>query len=86
MTSRGPGYGEWPTYQGQLSGNRHSPLDRINATNVGSLAPKWIFTVPGARGPLQVTPVVVDGLMYVTAANAVWALDARTGRQVWQYS
>ena len=32
------------------------------------------------------TPVVVEGLMYVTAANAVWALDARTGRQVWHYS
>ena len=50
------------------------------------LAPKWTFQVPGARGALQGTPVVVDGLMYVTAANAVWALDARTGRQVWHYS
>ena len=38
------------------------------------------------RARLQVTPVVVDGVMYVTAANAVWALDARTGRQVWHYS
>ena len=35
---------------------------------------------------LQMTPVVVEGLMYVSAANAVWALDARTGRQVWHYS
>ncbi len=45
--------------------------------------------VPDARRPaarLQVTPVVVDGLMYVTAANDVWALDARTGREVWHYS
>ena len=81
-----PKPGEWPTYHGQLSGNRHSPLDQINRTNVARLAPKWTFQVPGARGALQVTPVVVDGLMYVTAANAVWALDARTGRQVWHYS
>ena len=81
-----PKSGEWPTYHGQLSGNRHSPLDQINATNVARLAPKWTFQVPGASGALQGTPVVVDGLMYVTAANAVWALDARTGRQVWHYS
>jgi len=81
-----PKPGEWPTYHGRLSGNRHSALDQINTTNVARLAPKWTFQVPGAPGTLQVTPVVVDGLMYVTAANAVWALDARTGRQVWQYS
>ena len=81
-----PKVGEWPTYHGRLSGNRHSTLDQINTTNVGRLAPKWTFQVPGASGALQMTPVVVDGLMYVTAANAVWALDARTGRQVWHYS
>ncbi len=81
-----PKPGEWPTYHGHLSGNRHSPLDQINTTNVARLAPAWTFPVPGARGALQVTPVVVDGLMYVTAANAVWALDARTGGEVWYYS
>jgi alcohol dehydrogenase (cytochrome c) len=77
---------EWPTYHGRLSGNRHSALDQINTTTVARLAPKWTFQVPEAHGALQVTPVVVDGLMYVSAVNAVWALDARTGRQVWQYS
>jgi PQQ-dependent dehydrogenase (methanol/ethanol family) len=81
-----PKAGEWPTYHGQLSGNRHSALDEINTSNVARLAPRWTFQVPGVRSPLQVTPVVVGGLMYVTAANAVWALDARTGAQVWHYS
>jgi alcohol dehydrogenase (cytochrome c) len=81
-----PKPGEWPTYHGRLGGNRHSTLDQINTTNVARLAPKWTFQVPEARGTLQVTPVVFDGLMYVTAVNAVYALDARTGRQVWQYS
>jgi PQQ-dependent dehydrogenase (methanol/ethanol family) len=81
-----PAPGEWPTYHGHLSGNRHSPLDQINTTNVARLAPAWTFPVPGGQGALQVTPVVIEGLMYVTAANAVWALDARTGRQVWHYS
>jgi alcohol dehydrogenase (cytochrome c) len=83
---RNPIRGEWPTYHGHLSGNRHSPLDEINTTNVAQLAPKWIFPVPDPQRALQVTPVVVEGLMYVTAANAAWALDARTGRQVWHYS
>ena len=81
-----PKSGEWPTYHGQLSGNRHSPLDQIDTTNVARLAPKWTFPVPSEKGSLQVTPLVVDGLMYVTAVNAVWALDARTGRPVWHYS
>ena len=80
-----PKAGEWPTYHGLLSGNRHSSLDQINTTNVARLAPAWTFQVPAARSTLQVTPVVVGGLMYVTAVNAVWALDARTGHQVWEY-
>ena len=81
-----PPRGEWPTYHGHLSGNRHSPLAGITTANVSRLAPAWTFPVPGARSALQVTPVVVGGLMYVTSANAAWALDARTGREVWHYS
>lgn len=80
-----PPAGSWPSYHGRLSGNRHSPLDQITTANVTRLAPQWTFPVPSGQNALQVTPVVVDGLMYVTAVNAVWALDARTGRQVWHY-
>jgi alcohol dehydrogenase (cytochrome c) len=81
-----PRSGEWPTYNGHLGGNRHSPLDEITTANVSRLAPKWTFPVPGqAQRSLQVTPLVIDGLMYVTAANEVWALDARTGREVWHF-
>jgi PQQ-dependent dehydrogenase (methanol/ethanol family) len=75
---------DWPTYHGQLSGNRYSPLDRITPRNVAQLAPRWIFPVPNARH-LEVTPVVVDGVMYVTNVNAAWALDAATGREIWRY-
>ena len=81
-----PKAGEWPTYHGQLSGNRHSPLDQINRRTWRGSRRSGRFRFPAARGALQVTPVVVGGLMYVTAVNAVWALDARTGRQVWHYS
>jgi PQQ-dependent dehydrogenase (methanol/ethanol family) len=81
-----PKAGEWPSYNGTLDGNRHSLLDQINTTNVTALGPRWTFPIPVQQNALQVTPVVVDGVMYVTAVNAVWALDARTGRQVWHYS
>lgn len=79
-----PTLGDWPTYHGQLSGNRHSPLRQIHTGNVAQLAPKWTFSIPNARR-LQVTPVVVDGVMYVTAANQAYALDARSGRTIWRY-
>src|SRR5262249_12371140 len=75
---------DWPTYHGHLSGNRHSPLRKIHIGNVAQLSPKWIFSIPNARR-LQVTPVVVDGVMYVTTANQAYALDARSGRLIWRY-
>jgi alcohol dehydrogenase (cytochrome c) len=75
---------DWPMYDGGYTANRHSTLDQINTTNVARLAPKWIFPVPGAPR-LEGTPVVVDGIMYVTAANEVYALDAAAGRQIWRY-
>ncbi|MGE0129487.1 MAG: PQQ-dependent dehydrogenase, methanol/ethanol family [Blastocatellales bacterium] len=79
-----PRPGDWPTYHGHLSGNRHSPLRQIHTGNVAQLAPKWIFSIPNSRR-LEVTPVVVDGVMYVTTANRAYALDARSGRQIWRY-
>ncbi len=79
-----PKPGDWPTYHGRLGGNRYSTLDQITPANVSHLAPRWIYPVPGARH-LEVTPVVADGVMYVTNVNAAWALDAATGRQIWHY-
>jgi alcohol dehydrogenase (cytochrome c) len=74
----------WPTYNGETGGNRHTTLAQITKNNVSRLAPKWVFPVPDG-GQLQVTPVVVDGIMYVTAVNEVFALDAGSGRQIWHY-
>jgi PQQ-dependent dehydrogenase (methanol/ethanol family) len=81
-----PKPGTWPTYHGNESGNRFSPLDQINAGNVARLAPKWMFTLSGTPRALEVTPVVVDGVMYVTSVNEAYALDARSGREIWHYS
>jgi PQQ-dependent dehydrogenase (methanol/ethanol family) len=79
-----PRPGDWPTYHGALSGNRYSLLHQIDTTNVGRVAPQWLFPIADATR-LEVTPVVAGGVMYVTAANEAFALDARTGRQVWHY-
>jgi alcohol dehydrogenase (cytochrome c) len=74
---------DWPTYHGQLSGNRYSALDQIDTKTVARLAPRWTYALPDAR--LETTPVVVDGIMYVTSANECHALDAGTGRRLWDY-
>jgi alcohol dehydrogenase (cytochrome c) len=81
-----PRPGDWPTYHGSPGGNRFSTLEQIHTGNVERLAPQWIFTLQGAPGPLQVTPLVVGGVMYVTAVNEARALDARSGREIWRYS
>lgn len=75
---------DWPTYHGQVGGNRYSTLEQINTTNVAKLAPRWILPIAGATR-LQVTPVVYEGVMYVTAPNECYALDPGTGRRMWQY-
>ena len=81
-----PKPGEWPTYNGNLSGNRHTTLDQIHHGNVADLRMQWLFPVPTPPPGLQVTPVVVDGVMYVTTVNQAYALDAATGRQLWHYA
>ena len=75
---------DWPTYHGDVSGNRYSALAQINTSNVQRLAPKWVFNVPGAAR-MEGTPIVVGGLMYVTIANECWALDAGTGQEIWHF-
>jgi alcohol dehydrogenase (cytochrome c) len=75
----------WPSYNGDYTGRRYSSLAEINVSNVSQLRAEWVFHARNSNR-LEVTPVVVDGLMIVTASNHAFALDARTGRQVWHYS
>jgi alcohol dehydrogenase (cytochrome c) len=74
----------WPTYDGAPDGNRYTTLTQINKGNVSRLGPKWMFSIPNG-GRMEVTPVVVDGIMYVTVANECYALDAGSGREIWHY-
>ena len=75
---------DWPSYNGDPSGNRYSKLTQIDKSNVGRLAPRWIFPMPGAT-TIENTPLVVDGVMYVAQANESWALDAGTGKSLWRF-
>ena len=74
----------WLSYSGDYSGRRFSGLKQINVETVAQLVPKWVFHVPAATR-LQVTPLVMDEVMYITNTNEVHALDARTGRSLWHY-
>lgn len=78
-----PSPGDWATYHGPITGNRHSPLSEINASNVSKLVLKWVF--PINHNVLEVTPLVIDGVMYVSGPNQVFAIDGRSGRTIWHY-
>ncbi|MGH9325217.1 MAG: PQQ-dependent dehydrogenase, methanol/ethanol family [Terriglobia bacterium] len=74
----------WLTYSGSYSSNRYSLLKQIDTGNVRSLIPAWIFHVK-KEDLLECVPVVVNGVMYVTKAGTVYALDGGTGRLIWTY-
>jgi PQQ-dependent dehydrogenase (methanol/ethanol family) len=78
-----PRKGDWPTYNGALDGNRNSGLDQVNLGNVSGLSLQWMYSIPFSG--LETTPVVVDGVMYVTGNNQVYAISGRTGREIWHY-
>jgi len=95
-----PRLGDWLAYNGTLDANRYSELTQINASNAGRLELKWIFTVPLWKNivpdtpyfvqnyeyfGLEVTPLEADGVMYITGPSSVYALDAVSGREIWEY-
>jgi quinoprotein glucose dehydrogenase len=84
--------GQWTHYGANLGGTRYSALSQINPDTVGGLERAWVYrsglTIPGGRrrGGLQVTPLMVDGVVYgCTAFNSIFALDPTTGRQLWRH-
>jgi acido-empty-quinoprotein group A len=82
----------WPTFNGDYSGERYSTLTQIKPANVNRLAQQWVYKITGVgaqRGApvpmIKCTPLLVDGVLYITIPNHVWALDARTGSPLWHY-
>src|SRR5262245_29641928 len=78
----------WPTYNGDYSGRRYSPLSKINASNINALSLAWVYRVNSTNNfsaTIKATPLVINGVMYITLPDHVWAIDARTGREIWRY-
>jgi glucose dehydrogenase len=76
----------WPTFNGDYSGRRFSPLKQINAKNVRNLTLAWSARADVGPG-LQIkgTPLEINGVLYYTLPDHTWAIDARTGRQLWHF-
>jgi len=75
----------WLTYWGNYQGQHFSPLKQINSGNLGRLQAQWARQMPGSS-VLETTPLVVDGTMYTSGPpGQVFALDAKTGLQIWKY-
>jgi len=75
----------WLMYSGDYSGHRFSTLDQISTTNASALVPKWAYQTM-AGGKFETTPLVVDGILYATGQDdRAFALDAKSGRPIWQY-
>ncbi|MBL8208267.1 MAG: PQQ-binding-like beta-propeller repeat protein [Blastocatellia bacterium] len=77
--------GDWLSYGRNYAETRFSPLNKINAANIKQLGLAWSYETNTNRG-LEATPIVVDGVMYTTGSwSVVFALDAKTGQQLWKY-
>ena len=83
--------GEWPMYNRDLAGTRHSPLDQINASNVAGLERVWSYqlgrntTTGDLTGGSESTPIMVGGVLYVAASDRLVALEPETGQEIWRY-
>jgi len=77
-----PPSANWPSYNGDYTGRRFSSLNQITPPNVNQLRAQWVFHAKESDS-LEVTPVVINGIMFLTAANDAYALDAQTGRTIW---
>ncbi len=82
----------WPTYNGDYSGRRFSPLTQIDDSNVKSMTLAWVYRMntgaPSSAfgGPsIKATPLEVNGVLYFAIPDHAWAVDARTGRELWHY-
>src|SRR5262245_66595814 len=74
----------WLMFGGSYTNQRHSPLTQITPGNVNRLLPQWVFQTDTA-GRFETTPLLRDNVLYVTGPlNVAWAIDARTGPEIWR--
>ena len=89
---------DWPMYNRDLAGTRFSPLSQVNTTNVDKLEKAWTYQLQPATGNInpapalaseifnEVTPIVVNGVMYMPSGNRVVALEPETGKEIWSHA
>src|SRR2546428_8221371 len=75
---------DWVTYGGTYNSHRYSPLKQVTTANASRLQPKWVYHLDGMN-ELEPTPIVLNGVMYISGFNRVDALDARTGNIIWKH-
>ena len=82
----------WPTYNGDYSGKRFSPVSQISSANIENLTLAWMYRIAnvgpqrGVGNPtIKSTPLLVNGILYFTIPDHVFAVDAHTGERLWQY-
>ena len=82
----------WPTFNGDYSGARYSTLTQIRPANLKRLETQWVYRIKevgaqrGAPVPIiKCTPLLVNGVLYLTIPDHLWALDARSGKELWHY-
>src|ERR1051325_919962 len=91
QTAKRPAGGDWPTYNRDSASTSYSPLAQIKPANGSKLKEAWTYKLraePGspASGTMnEVTPIVVNGIVYLPAGNKIVALDPDTGSEVWRY-
>jgi len=80
-----PSPDSWPMYHGDYSGRRHVAYTQITPQNVGDLSLAWAFQT---NQPAQIksSPLLVDGILYFTVPDNIWAVDARSGHMIWHYN
>jgi alcohol dehydrogenase (cytochrome c) len=76
----------WPGFHGDYSGRRHSALTEITPANVNRMTLAWTYQVPMQSVGIKATPILVDGVLYFTLPDNIFAIDARTAHQLWRYT
>jgi alcohol dehydrogenase (cytochrome c) len=74
----------WPTYSGSYDSHRYSTLREVTAANAHNLEAKWAYHMSGMRD-LEISPIVMNGVMYLSQFNRLDAIDARSGNVIWKY-
>jgi alcohol dehydrogenase (cytochrome c) len=75
----------WLTYHGEYNGQRHSKLTQITPENIGRLKQAWRFQTDQNQA-IKASPILLDGVLYITTPDNIWAIDARTAKQLWHYA